>query len=226
VSSRLRRGALAASALAFSIGSLSACAAGNNAQTLEIKPDNAATALGAIKLQNVVVITQPDAESDGPAVIAATVFNEGSTAQTLDSVSIAGGGTAEITPAKGKGKLTVPAHGSVTLGGPDNASAALTGLGSDVKDGNAQKVTFSFSETGDVSLRAFVVPAESYFSKWGPSELPSASAGTAEPGASSSDEGSASGSPEPGEGTSSANASSSPEDSSTPTDAASASASE
>ncbi|MGW0418014.1 copper chaperone PCu(A)C [Streptomyces sp. NPDC003015] len=178
MSSSLRRGALAASAIAFSIVALSACAAGSNAQTLEVKPDNAETRVGDIKLQNVVVITQttPEAsgETKGPAVISATVFNAGDKPQTLDSVSIDGGGSAEIMPAKGKGKVTVPAHGSVVLGGKDNASAAVTELGESVKNGNAQKVTFTFSTTGDVSLRAFVVPADSYYTKWGPSAVPSA----------------------------------------------------
>ena len=43
VSRSLRRGALAAAAIVFSIASLAACGAGNDAQTLEVKPDNAAT---------------------------------------------------------------------------------------------------------------------------------------------------------------------------------------
>ncbi|MFF1723420.1 copper chaperone PCu(A)C [Streptomyces sviceus] len=187
MSSSLRRGALAASAIAFSLAALSACAAGSNAQTLEVKPDNAETRVGAIKVQNVVVITQatPEAsgETKGPAVISATVFNSGDKAQTLDSVSVDGGGSAEITPAKGKGKVTVPAHGSVVLGGKGNASAAVSELGASVKNGNAQKVTFTFSTTGDVSLRAFVVPADSYYSKWGPSAVPSAPAKPAKPSA-------------------------------------------
>ncbi|MEU7342207.1 DUF461 domain-containing protein [Streptomyces sp. NPDC007074] len=174
MSSSLRRGALAAAAIAFSLASLAACAAGNDAQTLEVKPDNAATTVGDIKIQNALVITQPDTTSTGPAVISATLFNNGRTAQTLDSVTIGGNGTAQITPAAGKGKLTVPAGGSVILGGKGNASAALSSPGTAVKDGNAQKVTFTFSKTGDVSLRAFVVPAESYFTKWGPSDIPAA----------------------------------------------------
>ncbi|WP_327429750.1 DUF461 domain-containing protein [Streptomyces sp. NBC_01236] len=180
MSSSLRRGALAAAAIAFSIASLAACAAGNDAQTLEVKPDNAATTVGDIKVQNALVITQPNTTATGPAVISATLFNNGSTDQTLDSINVGGDGTAEITPADGKGKLTIPAGGSVILGGKGNASAALTNPGEAVKDGNAQKVTFGFSKTGAVSLRAFVVPAESYFTKWGPSEIPTA------PGASAS----------------------------------------
>lgn len=79
MSSSLRRGALAAAAIAFSLASLAACGAGNNAQTLEVKPDNAATSVGDIKIQNALVITQPDTTSTGPAVVSATVFNNGTT---------------------------------------------------------------------------------------------------------------------------------------------------
>lgn len=199
MSSSLRRGALAAAAIAFSIASLSACAAGNNAQTLEIKPDNAATAVGTIKIQNAVVITQRDPESTGPAVISATVFNNGTTAETLDSITVDGTGkTAELSPAKGKGKgkLTIPAGGSVVIGGKGNATAVLPSSREAVKDGNAQKITFSFSKTGDVSLKAFVVPADSFFEEWGPTETPEAP-GTGEGSASPSPSGSATGTASP-----------------------------
>jgi hypothetical protein len=187
VSSSLRRGALAAAAIAFSIASLAACGAGHNAQTLEIKPDNAATSVGDLKIQNALVITQPDLESTGPAVVSATLFNSGSTDQTLDSITVAGK-TAELKPAKGGKALTVPAGGSLILGGKDNASAVLPSSREAIQDGNAQKVTFAFSETGDVSLRAFVVPAESYFSSWGPTDVPAAPGASAKPSAETSGE--------------------------------------
>jgi copper(I)-binding protein len=218
VSSSLRRGALAAAAIAFSIASLSACAAGNNAQTLEVKPDNAATTVGDIKIQNAVVITQPDAESTGPAAVAATLFNSGDTAQTLDSITVDGAGTAKLTPAKGK-NFSIPAGGSLILGGKDNASAVLSGSSEAMRDGDVQKTTFTFSTTGDVSLQAFVVPAESYFSSWGPTEVPAA------PGGSSPSSQKPGSSAEPGEGSSgSPSETATGAQSGTPTDAASASA--
>ncbi|MEW2624224.1 DUF461 domain-containing protein [Streptomyces sp. NPDC048106] len=186
MSSSLRRGALAASAIAFSIASLAACGAGNDSQTLQVKPDNAATSVGDIKVQNALVITQPDLKSTGPAVVSATLFNTGADDQTLQSVSIPGtSATAKLTPAKG-GSLTVPAHGSLVLGGPNNASAEIPGGHQAVQDGNAQKVTFTFSKTGQVSLNAFVVPATSYFDKWGPAKAPTAPAGSPAPGATAS----------------------------------------
>ncbi|WP_329300402.1 copper chaperone PCu(A)C [Streptomyces sp. NBC_00659] len=193
MSSSLRRGTLAAAVIAFSIASLAACGAGSNAQTLEVKPDNADASVGVIKVQNALVITQPDVKATGPAVVSATLFNNGTTEQTLESISVEGEGSAQITPAEGKGKLTVPAGGSVVIGGEGNASAALSSPSETVLNGSVQKVTFSFSETGDVSLSAFVVPAESYFSKWGPSDIPSAPATPAAPATSPSE--SATGSP-------------------------------
>ncbi|MGW6027798.1 DUF461 domain-containing protein [Streptomyces sp. NPDC055099] len=181
MSRSLRRGAIAATAIAFSLASLAACGAGNNAQTHEIKPDNAATSVGDIKIQNAMVITQPDLKSTGPAVIAATIFNDGSTDQTLDEIAVDGTGKkAKITPAKDDktskrgGPLTIPAGGSVVIGGKDNATAVLPSSREAVKDGNAQAVTFAFSKTGDVKMKTFVVPAESYFKKWGPTEVPEA----------------------------------------------------
>ncbi|MEU9590220.1 DUF461 domain-containing protein [Streptomyces sp. NPDC048219] len=187
MSSSLRRGALAAAAIAFSIASLAACGAGHNAQTLEVKPDNAATSVGHIKVQNALVITQPDLESTGPAVVSATLFNSGSTDQTLESITVAGK-SAALKPADGGKALTVPAGGSLILGGKGNASAVLPSSREAIQDGNAQKTTFAFSETGDVSLRAFVVPAESYFSSWGPTDVPSAPGASAKPSAETSGE--------------------------------------
>ncbi|WP_395576746.1 DUF461 domain-containing protein [Streptomyces sp. BK79] len=198
MSSSLRRGALAAAAIAFSIASLAACGAGHNAQTLEIKPDNAATTVGDLQIQNAIVITQPDLESTGPAVVSATLFNNGRTDQTLESITVDGTGkSAELKPAEGEkganGGLTVPAGGRLIIGGEGNASAVLPSSREAVQDGNAQRITFTFSKTGEVGLRAFVVPAESYFSGWGPSDVPAA------PGASQEPSGDASGEPSDGQ---------------------------
>ncbi|TGA95412.1 DUF461 domain-containing protein [Streptomyces sp. MZ04] len=229
MSRSLRRGVIAATAIAFSLTSLAACGAGNDAATSEIKPDNAATAVGDIKIQNAMVITQPDLESTGPAVVAATIFNNGSTAQTLDGITIVGTGKkAKITPAKDDetskpgGPLTIPAGGSVIIGGKDNASAVLPSSREAVKGGDVQSVAFAFSKTGDVKMQSFVIPAESYFKKWGPSELPKApdakpstkpsgSASTDPSGAASTDpSGKPSGTPAEGASTDPSGAASSP----------------
>ncbi|MGK5548098.1 DUF461 domain-containing protein [Streptomyces sp. URMC 127] len=180
MSSSLRRGALAATALVLSIASLSACAAGNSAQTLEVKPDNAATSVGDIKLQNVNVITQPDLKAKGPAVITGQVFNNGDKDQTLRAITLPGknGAKVKLTAAKGSGDIVVPAGGSVLLGGKGNASAVLPDGREAIKDGEQQGLAFDFSRTGEVRIGAFVVPATSYFKDWGPAEAAPTPAGS------------------------------------------------
>ncbi|MBT2408366.1 MULTISPECIES: DUF461 domain-containing protein [unclassified Streptomyces] len=188
MSRSLRRGALAATAVVFSIASLAACGAGNDAQTLQITPDNAAVTKGDIKVQNVLVITQASKDKKGrPAAVSATVFNSGFKEQTLDAITLEGGGARKVVlkSATGSGKVIVPAGGSVLLGGKGNASAVIEG-GDAVQDGDVQKVVFKLSNTGDVALDAFVVPASGMYSNYGPTEAPAAG---------STPSGSASGSP-------------------------------
>ncbi|MGI5482091.1 DUF461 domain-containing protein [Streptomyces lavendofoliae] len=172
MSRSLRRGALAAAAIVFSIASLSACGAGNDAQTLGVRPDNAATSVGTVKVQNAVVITQPKLDAEGPAVVSAMLFNNGAKAETLEAVELPGSNSpVKLTAASGSGPITVPAGGSVLLGGKGNASAVIEKGREAAKDGGAQEVVFKLSETGDVKLNALVVPASSYFAGFGPEEV-------------------------------------------------------
>ncbi|WP_326605028.1 DUF461 domain-containing protein [Streptomyces sp. NBC_01799] len=230
MSRSLRRGALAAAAIVISIGALSACGAGNDAQTLEIKPDNAATTLGDIKIQNANVITQPEHGAEGPAVIAATVFNNGTKRQTLDAITLPGSDVSvKLHAAEGAGPVVVPAGGRVVLGGEGNASAVIENGREAAQTGNVQAVVFKFSETGDVPLGAFVVPATSFFKGFGPSSLPAAPAETPAaspaasetPGAPSEEAGAAGSENAPDDETGAAGS----ENETTPTDAASASVS-
>ncbi|WP_448322160.1 DUF461 domain-containing protein [Streptomyces sp. CO7] len=189
MSSSLRRGALAAAAIAFSIASLAACGAGNHAETLQIKPDLADITVGDIKVQNVAVLTQEDPEATGPAAVMATVFNDGQTDQTLDSITLPGGPTVDLKAGKGS-QVKVPAGGRVVIGGKDAAAVATIPSGREaVRDGDVQRVTFAFSETGNVSLDALVLPAENQFADWGPSAVPSAGEPSSSASASASEPG-------------------------------------
>ncbi|MEU1127007.1 DUF461 domain-containing protein [Streptomyces sp. NPDC005899] len=174
MSRSLRHGAFAATALVFTIASLSACSAGNDAQTLQVRPDNAATAVDNIKIQNANVVTQPGHETEGPATVNATLFNDGTKAEVLESVTLPGtSATVKLNAAKGKGPIRVPAGGRVILGGKGNASAVIENGRQAGSDGDVRNVVFTFSETGDVRLGALVVPASGYFEGFGPSTLPS-----------------------------------------------------
>ncbi|WP_327305990.1 DUF461 domain-containing protein [Streptomyces sp. NBC_01298] len=170
MSRSLRRGALAATAVAFSLVSLGACAAGHDAPTLQVKPDNAAVTKGDIKVQNALVITQ-EKDKKGPAAVSATVFNNGTKEQTLDAITLPGGkGTVTLKPAGSGSKVVIPAGGSVLLGGKGNASAVIAG-GDSLMDGNVQKIVFQLSTSGDVELDAFVVPATGMYEGYGPTAV-------------------------------------------------------
>ncbi|MFF2329250.1 MULTISPECIES: DUF461 domain-containing protein [unclassified Streptomyces] len=187
MSRSLRHGALAATAIVFSIASLTACGAGNDAATLKVRPDTAATTSGDISIQNANLITQPERNAEGPAVVSATLFNSGTKSQTLDSVTLPGtSASVELHAATGSGPVVVPAGGRVVLGGQGNASAVIPNGREAAQVGNAQPVVFRFSSTGEVSLSAFVVPATSYFQGFGPSSVPTPSQSPASPSASTS----------------------------------------
>ncbi|MGV9312741.1 hypothetical protein ACWDR0_11165 [Streptomyces sp. NPDC003691] len=162
-------------AVALSFAALTACGAGNNAQTLGIKPDTATASVDNIAIQNANVITQEKAGQGGPAVVSATLFNKGETDQTLDSITLGGGaGTVKLTAASGSGAVTVPAQGTIVIGGKGNASAVIEdGAALEKKIGGVQEVVFKLSKTGDVRLEAFVVPASADgYQGFGPSSAP------------------------------------------------------
>ncbi|WP_327384606.1 DUF461 domain-containing protein [Streptomyces sp. NBC_01207] len=200
MSRSLRRGALAATAIVFSIASLAACGAGQDAQTLQIKPDNAAASKGEIEVQNALVITQGQKGEKGPAVVSATVFNNGTKAETVDSITLPGSkGKVALKPAEGSGKVTVPALGYVVIGGKGNASAVIEDGAAAVRDGEVQKVVFQLSSTGGVELEAFVVPATGPYAPFGPTAAPAvAPSGSPSGSPSGAPSGSPSGSPSAG----------------------------
>lgn len=163
-----RRGALAA-VFALSLAPLAACAAGNDAQTLKVHPDSDAVTVGVIKVQNAWVLTQ-DA-GDGPATVSARLFNDGSDAQTLQSLQL---GSTRVTLADKDGGQTVsiPAHGTVLLGGKGNPSAVVDSSTEALRDGDVQNAVFEFSATGPVAIQLNVVPARGDYKLYGPSSLP------------------------------------------------------
>ncbi|NED87032.1 DUF461 domain-containing protein [Streptomyces sp. SID11233] len=226
MSRSLRHGALAATAIAFSIAALSACGAGKNAQTLEVRPDNAATSVGTIKIQNANVVTQPKRGAKGPAVVIATLFNNGTKPETLNAIALTGtSASVQLHAAKGTGPVVVPAGGRVVIGGKDNAAAVIENGSEAAQNGNVQNLVFKFSESGDIPLGATVVPATSYFKGFGPSalpELPNANS-SASPSSDATPSGSAT-EKTPGSTSGTPSGSASSEDTTTPTDAASDSA--
>ncbi|MFB7950008.1 DUF461 domain-containing protein [Kitasatospora phosalacinea] len=189
MSRSLRRGAAAALVLA-AIVPLAACAAGNDASTLEIKPDNAATAIGTdVKLNNIVVVTPEGTagEYSGAAALTVNIANTGGEAEVLTSVRI-GDSAAALTDENGAAVqgITLAPGQSVLLGAEGGPTASVPG--SELSVGGYAKTTFTFKNAGEVSADANVQPAEGYYEGFGPQTAapsPSASA-PASPAASAS----------------------------------------
>ncbi|MFC7218703.1 DUF461 domain-containing protein [Streptomyces polyrhachis] len=184
---RLRRGPVTAAAgalLALPLA-LTGCAAGTGAETGKIRPDNAAVTVSGLKVQNGLVITSTG--GDGPAVVSARIFNTGNGPRTLERITLPGTDlTVELRDAGGKAApVTVPAYGSVLLGGKGNPSASVADSAEGFQDGAVQKVVFDFDKAGAVSLEAMVTPAEGTYREFGPS-APASSSASPSPSASAS----------------------------------------
>ncbi len=207
VSRSLRRGAIAVIALA-AILPLSACAAGNTPETLQIKPDNAATSIGDnLKLNNIVVVTAAGSSSEhaGPAQLAVNISNTGPTAEILQSVTVGEGVTAAFTDAKGAtlSEIVIPAGGAVAIGSEGQPAAKIVSAKLEV--GGFAPTSFSFAKAGKVGVAAQVHPAIGVYEGYGPATdhvaSPSASASPS-PSASASASAGASGSASPSAGAS------------------------
>lgn len=199
MSRSLRRGAAAALVLA-AIVPLSACAAGNDADTLEIKPDNAATSIGtAVKLNNIVVVTTPGSagEYSGAATVTVNIANTTSQEEVLTSVKI-GDATATLTGKDGAPitELRIGPNQSVLLGGPlGDATAQVTDARLSV--GGYAPTSFGFKNSGSVNAQANVQPASDLYKGFGPKDPAKASASPSA-GASASASAGASASPSAG----------------------------
>ncbi|KDN84678.1 hypothetical protein [Kitasatospora cheerisanensis] len=213
MSRSLRRGAAAALVLA-AIVPLSACAAGNDADTLQIKPDNAATSIGnEVKLNNIVVVAPEGSagEYSGPVAVTANIANTAPKDDlVLTSVKV-GGTAATLTDENGAkvSEITIKAGQSVLLGGKEGAAGAQVS-GAKLSVGGYADTTFTFKTAGEVSTPANVQPAAGLYQGFGPqakaATSPTAGA-TSSPGASSPSPGAATGSPSaPASGSPSASA--------------------
>ncbi|MFI6980643.1 hypothetical protein ACIBSV_18905 [Embleya sp. NPDC050154] len=171
MSRSLRRGALAAT-VAVVLPLAAGCASGNDAETNKIKPDTANTAFGALKIQNVQLVTS-DPGKDLVA-LGGALFNEGTTPETITKVTVDGAGQALGGP------LTIPAGGSLYLVDRPQGMAAESPQGktylgplvfpnaAKVQAGSWRKVTFAFGTAGETSLDVSVHGPSGYFAQLKP----------------------------------------------------------
>ena len=165
MSRSLRRGAVAALIIATA-PILAACAAGDNAASLEVRPDNAATSISTgqsqLKLNNIVVVTGADGLA--PAGVTVNIANNGPQADTLTGVTVNG------VPAVLTGDMTVKSQDALLLGAPGNPSAVVPTL--DATPGQNTTVAFTFSTAGSVQVLALVSDGTGQYASYAPSPTP------------------------------------------------------
>ncbi|RKN09722.1 DUF461 domain-containing protein [Streptomyces radicis] len=175
MSSSLRRG-VAAAFFAFSTAAaLSACGAGNDAETGKTRPDNASAQVDDIKVQSINVVLPEGRES--PGGVTGRVFNEGTSDQVLEAIALPDSDQrVELIPAEGESEVVVPARGSVALGGEGNVTALIADpAAGGIALGDAEQLVFVLSETGEIPLSARVVPDNGtfeHFEDWAPTAPP------------------------------------------------------
>lgn len=165
----LRRGVVAALFIA-SAPVLAACSAGGDAASLQVKPNTVATEVSStLKLNNVVVITDAAGDTSGPANLAVAIANTGSSAETLQSVTV-NGVSAKLTKAgKDVPSVSIPAGGSVSLSAPGQVMAQVPHLSGVTALGGYIPVTLQFATAGQVKVNAASTPGTGYYAQWAPS---------------------------------------------------------
>lgn len=162
MSRTLRRGAVAALILATA-PILAACAAGDNAATLQVKPDSAATSISTgnanLKLNGIVVVT--GALGNAPANVTVNIANTDTTnSDTLTGVSV------DQTPAVLSGPVSIAPLSSVLLSGPGQVSATVPTLTE--QPGQNATVTFTFANAGSVTVQALVTAGRGQYAAYAP----------------------------------------------------------
>jgi copper(I)-binding protein len=179
-----------AGALALLVPAIAGCEAGNGAPTLEFHAASAGaqTVVNGIRITNVFVLGAPSGSTlpaGSSAGLFMSLFNDGQSADSLESVSAAGASSVTLNG----GTVALPSEVPVNLTGPQ-PSAVLTNLSAPLASGGYIKVTLQFKNAGPVKLDVPVEPQSYYWSTFSPAPAaPAAStpaaASTASPSPSS-----------------------------------------
>ena len=167
---------LGAGALALLMPAIAGCEAGNGAPTLMFHAASAGaqTVVNGIRITNVFVLGAPSGSTlpaGSNASLFLSLFNDGATDDTLQSVSAAGAASVTLDG----GTVAVPSEIPVDLTGPQ-PSAVLNNLSAPLPSGGYVKVTMQFKNAGPVTLEVPVEPQSYYWATYSPA--PSAPAST------------------------------------------------
>ena len=174
---------LGAGALALLMPAIAGCEAGNGAPTLMFHAASAGaqTVVNGIRITNVFVLGAPSGSTlpaGSSASLFLSLFNDGATDDTLESISAAG--AASVTLAGGT--VALPSETPVNLTGPQ-PSAVLNNLSAPLPSGGYVKVTLQFKNAGPVTLQVPVEPQSFYWATYSPAPSAPASVPASVPSA-------------------------------------------
>ena len=174
---------LGAGALALLMPAIAGCEAGNGAPTLMFHAASAGaqTVVNGIRITNVFVLGAPSGSTlpaGSSASLFLSLFNDGATDDTLQSISAAG--AASVTLAGGT--VALPSETPVNLTGPQ-PSAVLNNLSAPLPSGGYVKVTLQFKNAGPVTLQVPVEPQSFYWATYSPAPSAPASVPASVPSA-------------------------------------------
>jgi len=166
---------LGAGALALLMPAIAGCEAGNGAPTLMFHAASAGaqTVVNGIRITNVFVLGAPSGSTlpaGSNASLFLSLFNDGATDDTLQSISAAGASSVTLDG----GTVAVPSEIPVNLTGPQ-PSAVLNNLSAPLPSGGYIKVTMQFKNAGPVTLQVPVEPQSYYWATYSPAPVTPAS---------------------------------------------------
>jgi copper(I)-binding protein len=184
---------LGAGVLAVIVPALAGCEAGPGAPTLAFHSasSGAQTVFNGIRITNAFVLGAPSTTtlpSGSSAGLFVSLYNGGSTADTLESVS-ATGWAASTTVSGGPVALAVNAS-PVNLTGP-TPEIVLNNLSKPIAGGSTLPVTFTFAHAGQVTLQVPIEPQSFQWATFSPVPTPPATTPAATPTATATATGTA-----------------------------------
>jgi copper(I)-binding protein len=164
-------------ALALLLPAIAGCEAGLNAPTLQFhQPQGSAyTVVNGIRINDAFVLGTPSGSpvpSGASASMFLSLFNEGASNDTLESISAPG--TAADVKVTG-GTVSLPVNSLVTLTGP-KPSVVLGDLTKPLNSGTFIPVTLNFLHAGPVMLQVPVQPQSYEYATFSPPVSPSPTA--------------------------------------------------
>jgi len=174
---------LGAGALALLMPAIAGCEAGNGAPTLMFHAASAGaqTVVNGIRITNVFVLGAPSGSTlpaGSSASLFLSLFNDGATDDTLQSISAAGAASVTLDG----GTVALPSETPVNLTGPQ-PSAVLNNLSAPLPSGGYVKVTMQFKNAGPVTLQVPVEPQSYYWATYSPAPSAPASVPASTPAA-------------------------------------------